>query len=160
MLHDEIHTDLIKRELQKAMHDEGLLESFLPIVYKNVSHPPLKALTLKLMDANKRHQEVLDTAILSVPSYDKPEIAAESMIAILINSVAKDEGVQYEASIVSTLQKIIYQQTANFKILHSLASPFELQQLSEDFRHIVDESTRLLEELKKVWTLALASTSH
>ena len=160
MQQDELNTEILKGELLKAIHDEGLLESFLPIVYSNASYPPMKALILKLMDANKRHQEILDTAILSVPSPVQDDTVTESMISILINHVNTDDAARQEAFVVSSLQKIIYQQTANFKILHSLTPPYELQQLSEDFRHIVEESTSLFDELQKVWALALASASH
>ena len=161
MQHDEIHTELLKRELLKAMRDEGLIESFLPIVYKNTSDPPLKALVLKLMDANKRHQVILDTAILSTSSIGPEEEVEDSTISHLIKGIhAKEASGQQEARFVATLQKILYQQAANFKILHSFIPAFELQQLSEDFRHVVEEATGSFEELQKVWTLSLASASH
>lgn len=161
MQQDELHTDLLRRELQNAMHDEGLLESFLPIVYKNASYPPLKAFILKLMDANKRHQAILDTAMLSVSSSGSEGGGEASMISSLIRSVdIKDEVAKQEALLVAILQKVVYQQAANFKIIYSLTSPFELQQLSEDFRHMMEETTSSFEELQKVWALALASASH
>ncbi len=161
MQQDELHTDLLKHELLKAMHDEGLLESFLPNVYTNVSYPPLKALILKLMDANKRHQAILDTAILSVHSFSPDKVVEGSMVASLIHSVGAKEGlVQKEALLVSVLQKVVYQQAANFKILYSLTSPYEFHALSEDFRHMVEETTSSFNELQKIWVLALAAASH
>lgn len=161
MQQDELHTDLLKHELLKAMHDEGLLESFLPIVYKNASYPPLKAFILKLMDANKRHQKILDTAILSVPSSASEGEVEGSMISSLIHSVdIKDEEAKQEALLVTLLQKVVYQQVANYKILYSLTSPYEFHALSEDFRHMVEETTSSFNELQKIWVLALAAASH
>lgn len=164
MQQDQPHNDLLKRELLKALHDEGLLESFLPVMYKNVPSPSLKALLLKLMDANKRHQELLDTAILSVTSHHQQSSTEEkSMISSFLNSFnqqTKEIQEQWGAHGVPTLQKVIHQQMANFEILHSLTQHAELQHLSEDFRHVVEESARICDELQKAWSTALASASN
>lgn len=158
---DQDYIDLLYQEITKALHDEELLESALPVLYQNATSENYKSIIKKLMDANKRHQDLLDTAALSVVSHGKGAEYENSAIAgflAAINKLTAAEQAQWGFFVIPTLQKIIHQQVASFQILAALTKHTGYHHLSEDFYGLGNAAMQTGEELQKAWPTTLEST--
>lgn len=154
MAKDQNYTDLLYQEITKALHDEEIIESALPILYQKATSEISKSIIKKLMDANKRHQDLLDTTALSIVAHKHPVEYKNSAIATFlptIDNLKTSEHIQWGFFVIPTLQKVVHQQLASFEILASLTKHAGFTHLSEDFHHLIDETSQICEELQKTW---------
>lgn len=153
------YSDLLYLQIKVAAHGEDLLESALPALYQRSTSPSLKAVIKQLMDANKVHQDLLDTAALSLSAHsDKFEhknLVLESLLDNLEAITHQEQKPINFFSLAPILQKIIHQQMADFEILSILTKQTGHDHLADDFKGLKEGARMMLGTLQNEWATAV-----